>query len=41
MKRKKMEKKLNARIKAYDEMVRHSSSGGKEFTKPGSQKKGT
>jgi hypothetical protein len=41
MKRKKMEKKLNARVKGYEEMVKHSAAGGKEYTKPGSQKKGT
>ena len=36
---KKMKKRLDRRIKGYTEMVTRSSSGGREYTKPGSMKK--
>ena len=36
MKSSKVRKKLAARIKGWEEMVKHSQSGGREYRKPGS-----
>ena len=37
--KKKNEIRLNARISAYDRMCKESHTGGKEYVKPGSNKK--